>query len=122
MRRSANGRHRRVGVRVSDDELCELRRRASLAGVSPPRFLLEQGLSGGEVTVAERRRRIAEFSVIQGQLARLVSALEALGAVAQGSGAVPAGAGEAVAGVGRLQEDLAEALDRLMDGVGGLGR
>ena len=122
MRRSATGRHRRVGVRVTDDELRELRRRASLAGVSPPRYLLEQGLSGGEVTVAERRRRIAEFSVVQGQLARLVSALETLVAVAQASGDVPAGAGETVAGVGRLQLDLAEALDRLMDGVGGFGR
>ena len=122
VRRSATGRHRRVGVRVTDDELNELRRRASLAGVSPPRYLLEQGLCGGEVTVAERRRRIAEFSAVQGQLGRLVAALETLVAVAQASGDAPVGAVEAVAGVGRLRHDLAEALDGLMDGVGGLGR
>ena len=88
-----------MGVRVTDDELRELRRRASLAGVSPPRCLLEQGLCGGEVTVAERRRRIAEFSAVQGQLARLVSALETLVATAQASGDVPVGAVETVAGV-----------------------
>jgi methyl-accepting chemotaxis protein len=111
-----------VGVRVTEEELAELRRRASLAGVSPPRYLLEQGLTAGQVTIAERRRRLADFTRLQGQLVRATSQLAQLVDTASESGALIARADEEVAAFGQLRSDLADALDRLTDGLGGFGQ
>ncbi|HVX23322.1 MAG TPA: hypothetical protein VHB02_18420 [Acidimicrobiales bacterium] len=102
--------------------MAELRRRASLAGVSPPRYLLEQGLTGGQVTVAERRRRLADFTRLQGQLVRATAQLARLVDMASASGTPIAGAQDEMARFGQLRADLADALDRLTDGLGGFGR
>ncbi|HVX21286.1 MAG TPA: hypothetical protein VHB02_08060 [Acidimicrobiales bacterium] len=108
-------------MRVTEEERDELRRRASLAGVSPPRYLLKQGVLAGEITVAERRRRVADFSRLQGQLVRATSELSRLVA-ASASGQPVLGANAVVADLNRLRADLADALDRLTDGLGGFGR
>ena len=61
------GRHLVVKVRLSDSEHDELRRRATIAGMSVQRFLFEAAMAGSAAQSAERRRAQADA-----QRARLV--------------------------------------------------
>jgi uncharacterized protein (DUF1778 family) len=61
------GRHVVVKVRLSDSEHDELRRRATTAGMSVQRFLMEAAMAGSAAQSAERRR-----AQVDAQRARLV--------------------------------------------------
>ncbi len=58
-------------IRLSDEELAELRRRAG--GLSPQRYLCEVALADGPPTVSERRRRVVELGALTRQLVRLAA-------------------------------------------------
>jgi uncharacterized protein (DUF1778 family) len=56
MRRSPGGRHRLLGVRLTEEEERQIRHRANGAGVSAQRFLVEAALSGSAAVAAQRRQ------------------------------------------------------------------
>ena len=116
--RHPSGRHRQVGLRVSDAELEALRRLALAAGVSPQRFLLKATLHGGPVTVAERRRRVDELGFLTRQLVGLTTNVNQLAKVANGTGQVPAGTARALAAVEQLASQLGRATERVSGAVG----
>ncbi|MGH9089762.1 MAG: MobC family plasmid mobilization relaxosome protein [Acidimicrobiales bacterium] len=118
MARHPSGRHRQVGVRLSDAELDELRYRAEDAGVSPQRYLMEAALGGGTATAAARRRRVDEFGFLTRQLVRLGTNVNQLAKVANSTGQVPTGTSRALAAIERLVAQLAAATDRLTGAFG----
>jgi hypothetical protein len=82
-------RNRRLDLRVSDDELAELRTRAAAGGVSIQRLMvdaaLKDGLGGGEAAVdaaaaselTEARRELARIGNNVNQLVRLAHSSQA---------------------------------------------
>ena len=56
MRRSPGGRHRLLGVRLTEEEERQIRQRAEEAGLSAQRFLVEAALLGSAGAAAQRRR------------------------------------------------------------------
>jgi uncharacterized protein (DUF1778 family) len=56
MRRSPGGRHRFLGVRLTEVEERQIRRLAEKVGLSAQRFVVEAALSGSAATAAQRRR------------------------------------------------------------------
>jgi uncharacterized protein (DUF1778 family) len=56
MRRSPGGRHRFLGVRLTEDEDRQIRHLAEKVGLSAQRFVVEAALSGSAATAAQRRR------------------------------------------------------------------
>jgi hypothetical protein len=56
MSRSPGGRHRILGVRLTEEEEHQIRRRAEESGVSAQRFLVEAAMSGSAAEASERRR------------------------------------------------------------------
>ena len=110
--RLAGGRHHRMKIRCSDAELAELHRRATVAGVSPQRYLLD-AVEATPVTVSERRRRVVEFGALHRQLARLAAHVDQLAQEADATGRLPAGTAETLVAVERLAGPLAQATERL---------
>jgi uncharacterized protein (DUF1778 family) len=56
MRRSPGGRHRLLGVRLTEEEERRIRQQAEGAGLSAQRFVVEAALSGSATAAAQRRR------------------------------------------------------------------
>ena len=56
MSRSPGGRHRILGVRLTEEEESQIRRRADQCGLSAQRFLVEAAMSGSATAATERRR------------------------------------------------------------------
>ena len=56
MSRSPGGRHRILGVRLTEEEESQIRRRADECGLSAQRFLVEAAMSGSATAATERRR------------------------------------------------------------------
>jgi uncharacterized protein (DUF1778 family) len=56
MRRSPGGRHRFLGVRLTEVEERQIRHLAEKVGLSAQRFVVEAALSGSAATAAQRRR------------------------------------------------------------------
>jgi uncharacterized protein (DUF1778 family) len=56
MRRSPGGRHRLLGVRLTEEEERQIRHRAQGAGLSAQRFVVEAALSGSTAAAAQRRQ------------------------------------------------------------------
>ena len=56
MSRSPGGRHRILGVRLTQEEESQIRRRADECGLSAQRFLVEAAMSGSATAATERRR------------------------------------------------------------------
>jgi uncharacterized protein (DUF1778 family) len=56
MRRTPGGRHRLLGVRLTEEEERQIRHRAERAGLSAQRFVVESALSGSAAVAAQRRR------------------------------------------------------------------
>jgi uncharacterized protein (DUF1778 family) len=56
MRRSPGGRHRLLGVRLTEEEEGQIRHRAAGAGLSAQRFVVEAALSGSTAAAAQRRQ------------------------------------------------------------------
>lgn len=110
--RLVGGRHHRMKVRCSEDELAELRRRAAVAGVSSQRYLLDV-VEATPVTVSDRRRRITELAERRGQLARLAARVDHLATPAVATGRLPPGTAQALADVVSLADPLAQAIERL---------
>ncbi|MGH9091294.1 MAG: plasmid mobilization protein [Acidimicrobiales bacterium] len=113
--RQPGGRHRRMKVRLTEDEAAELDRRARRAGVSPQRYLWEQAMESGRPTVSERRHRVATFAGLLRQLVRLNAQLEQLAGEATATGRLPAGTAGVLAGAEHLAGSLTEAAERLAD-------
>jgi hypothetical protein len=111
--RQAGGRHHRMKIRLSDEELAELRRRAG--GLSPQRYLCEVAFGDGPPTVSERRRRLVEFGALTRQLVALAAHVGQLAQEATATGRVPAGTDEALAAVEQLAGPLTEAVERLAE-------
>ena len=55
MRRSPGGRHRFLGVRLTEEEERQIRHLAEKVGLSAQRFVVEAALSGSAATAAQRR-------------------------------------------------------------------
>ena len=55
MKRSPGGRHRFLGVRLTEVEERQIRRLAEKVGLSAQRFVVEAALSGSAATAAQRR-------------------------------------------------------------------
>ena len=56
MRRSPGGRHRFLGVRLTELEELQIRHLAKKVGLSAQRFVIETALSGSAATAAQRRQ------------------------------------------------------------------
>ena len=77
-------------VTLTDDEQCQLRRRAAGLGVSVPRLLVEPTLSGVD-TPAERRAWLAELFELRRLSATVANNVNQLAKAANTSGELPTG-------------------------------
>jgi hypothetical protein len=113
MGRLPSGRHEQLCVRLSTAEMQELRRRATAAGVSPQRYLLEASLGGGRIPVADRGRRIDEFTHARRQLAGLATNINQLARAGNATGHIPAGTERAIRDIARVLDLLTRATERV---------
>jgi hypothetical protein len=111
--RLPSGRREQLCVRLSAAEMRELRQRSTAAGVSPQRFLLEASLGGGRVTVADRGRRLDEFTHARRQLAGLATNINQLARTGNTTGHIPAGTERAIRDIARVLDLLARASERV---------
>lgn len=111
--RHPSGRHIRMSLRLSDTEDREIRRRASAAGVSPQRYLLEASLGGGRITVVDRGRRVDEFTLARRQLAGLATNINQLARRGNATGHIPAGTERAIRDIARVLDLLTRATERV---------
>ena len=111
--RLPSGRREQLCVRLSSAEMRELRQRSTAAGVSPQRFLLEASLGGGRVTVADRGRRIDEFTHARRQLAGLATNINQLARTGNATGHIPAGTERAIRDIARVLDLLTRATERV---------
>ncbi|GGM81942.1 hypothetical protein GCM10012275_60660 [Longimycelium tulufanense] len=116
--RVPGGRENVVKVRLSDEELVQVRARAVAARMTVPAYLAEAGLQdlrprqGAALTLPQRRALAAELAGIRRLLSYLGNNINQIATVANATGAVPpevTGAGEAVARtVARLTDFIAD--------------
>jgi hypothetical protein len=111
--RKHGGRTHVVKVRLDDVEAEELARRAAVAGVTGPRYLVESALVGDRQSVSERRALMAAFMVAKRQVAGAATNLNQLAKVANSTGKVPVEVMEAAVAMDELGEVLGAAADRL---------
>lgn len=94
-RRVQGGRGRRVEVRLTDEEYDGLARRAAVAGVSVPRFLVECGLDPSGPSPGEKRAKFATFMAVRRTLAGAATNLNQLAKWANTEQQWPQEAGDA---------------------------
>lgn len=111
--RKHGGRGHVVKVRLDDVEAEELARRAAVAGVTGPRYLVESALVGDRQTVSERRALIAAFMAAKRAAAGAANNLNQLARVANSTGRAPAEVVEAAVAMDELGEVLGAAAGRL---------
>ncbi len=119
--RAAVPRNRRVDLRVSDDELLELRKRAAESGVSIQRMMVDAVLQNpGDSSGAVDSAAAAELVEARRELARIGNNVNQLVRVAHNS---QNGDLDALAKQGReLLRGLALAHQAVQDAAAGLGR
>ena|GEM_PF-3495059 len=92
------GRHQRVEVTLSKEEAGELARRATAAGVSRARYLIEAALDRPD-TIAERRAWANEVGRAERVMRGLVTKVDQLATLARSTGRIPEGTGETLTAV-----------------------
>jgi hypothetical protein len=108
-RRVVLGRQRSVHVRVSDAQRRELLERAGRAGVSAPKFLLDNALSDGP-GIVERRAAIAMFLSLRRQLIGVATNINQMAKVANATGRIPVGWADALSTVTAMETAVVEAI------------
>jgi hypothetical protein len=112
LRRQPGGRPRVVFVRLSEREATVLTARATRAGVSVQRFLLESALVGTGQTVTERHALYRTLLAARRTIAGAANNLNQVARVANATGHVPAELGALAAAIERgtaaLEASLAD--------------
>ena len=85
----AGGRQRLLKVKVSDQELTAVRRKASRLGVSAQRLLIESALIGSEQSVTERRALYEELMAVRRLLAALGNNVNQIARATHATGQTP---------------------------------
>ena len=118
VRRLPGGRRHVVGVRLSDEELVELRRRAATAGKSPQLFLLELALAD---PVNSHERRAVHTILLEARrtLVGLATNVNQLAKVGNTDGRLPVGTKEALAAVAAMTKAVEVAATTVAARVGG---
>ena len=115
LRRQAGGRRHVVFLRLSEREATVLTARATRAGVSVQRFLLESALVGTGQTVTERHALYRTLLAARRTVAGAANNLNQLARVANATGRVPAE-------LGALTEALERGTAALEASLAALGR
>jgi hypothetical protein len=114
MRRSPGGRHRQLGVRLTEEEERLIRNRAEEAGLSAQRLLVEAALSGSAQSAAARRHAAVEVRAARVILKGVANNLKQLAKWANANDVLPAN-------LDRLMSDLARAVQAVEQTVRALG-
>jgi uncharacterized protein (DUF1778 family) len=107
------GRHFVVKVRLSDSEHDELRRRATTAGMSVQRFLLEAAMAGSAAQSAERRRAQGDAQRARLVLTSIANNVNQLAKWANTNHVLPDAFGATLDDVRRATAEVAETQRRL---------
>jgi uncharacterized protein (DUF1778 family) len=83
------GRRHELKVRLTDEQRARVSRRASAAGVSISRLLVEAALSGSARTATERRAIVIELLSVRRLVAALGNNVNQLAKVANATGQIP---------------------------------
>jgi hypothetical protein len=84
--RAEGGRRNRVDVKLTDEEMVQVKARAISLGVSAPRLLVETALYGGVATVSERHQLYRELAAVRRLVAALGNNVNQLARIANSTG------------------------------------
>ena len=113
MRRSPGGRHRLLGVRLTEEEDRQIRHRADGAGLSAQRFVVEAALSGSASAAAQRRRAERDAERARLILASISNNMNQLAKWANTNHVLPDTFGACIDDIRRATSAVAETMQRL---------
>jgi len=113
MRRSPGGRHRFLGVRLTEVEERQIRHLSEKVGLSAQRFVVEAALSGSAATAAQRRQAQRDAERSRLILASISNNVNQLAKWANTNHVLPDTFAACVDDIRRATREVAEATQRL---------